>query len=126
MHTAVLQHDDVVLNVLDFLQQNNYVHALTALEEESGLCNSALDADLRFLRSLVLRGRWADAETFLAPFVRRGFSPAAVAFALQRQQFLETLEDRSAAPAPDALVAALQPLRALCPAALCRHCRSSS
>ena len=56
--TGVLKHEDVVLLLLDFLEDHNYIHALSALEQESGCCNTALSSEPRFLRSLLLRGRF--------------------------------------------------------------------
>ena len=85
----------IVRLLQDYLLEHNLIASARALELESGCPVSEANDDLSFARDLVLDGRWAELEDFLAPLAdSRGFDHAGVLFAVRRQRYLELLSGR--------------------------------
>ncbi|EKX37220.1 hypothetical protein GUITHDRAFT_155025, partial [Guillardia theta CCMP2712] len=110
-----LADKDVALLVMGYLQDRGWLSAMTAMEEESGFQMEDYGKELNFLRKLVLRGEWKNAEEFIRPLqssVKEDY--ARVLFAVRKQQFLELLDDAESRPELPELVKVLKGLEELC------------
>ena len=53
--------------IMSFLRRHGYFDALCAFQRESGVSESRLGEDLKYLQKLILDGRWDDAIAYLTP-----------------------------------------------------------
>eukprot|EP00960_Hanusia_phi_P064401 765784-Hanusia_phi.AAC.2 len=110
-----LADQEVALLVMGYLEDKGWLSAMTAMEEESGFQMEDFGKELNFLRKLILRGEWKNAEDFIKPLqssVKEDY--ARVLFAVRKQQFLELLDDVESRPELPELVKVLKALEELC------------
>lgn len=88
--------------------------SMRSLEAETSLEAEGFGEDVKFLRALILDGRWDDAAIMLSPLRRSPFAHGKVAFELGKQHFLELLEARDGNVGVEALVVALKDLEGRC------------
>eukprot|EP00656_Telonema_subtile_P015249 TRINITY_DN1796_c0_g1_i4.p1 TRINITY_DN1796_c0_g1~~TRINITY_DN1796_c0_g1_i4.p1 ORF type:complete len:615 (-),score=138.68 TRINITY_DN1796_c0_g1_i4:686-2530(-) len=107
--------EEVVLVLLEWTRSQGYCGAMRALERDTGVCLETHGRELSFIRSLILDGRWSDAEKFIEPLKQSPkFDYDQVLFELRRQKFLELLDNQALTPAVMELVDGLKELEGQC------------
>eukprot|EP00357_Protocruzia_adherens_P010867 CAMPEP_0115023134 /NCGR_PEP_ID=MMETSP0216-20121206/32147_1 /TAXON_ID=223996 /ORGANISM="Protocruzia adherens, Strain Boccale" /LENGTH=807 /DNA_ID=CAMNT_0002396315 /DNA_START=140 /DNA_END=2566 /DNA_ORIENTATION=- len=110
-----IQHNEVILLMLDYLKQRHLFKSLLTLEEESKTTLHVYGKEVEFFRQLILDGLWTEADNFLKPLgSRSNFEISNVLFEIGKQEFLEKLETQNAETDVDDLVQKLKSLEDKC------------
>ena len=89
---VVVQHEELLRAVLQFLQETGLVNSMRALEQECGVCSEPLSVEMYCLRDMALRGQWHQIFKFLVPLEGvSGLDLVAVKIKICKQEFLEQL-----------------------------------
>ena len=89
--------NDVILLIMDFLYNSDYIDSLITIEKESKLSIFSYNKELLFLRKLIIEGKWEEAENFLLPLKSNiNFEYNKAISSLKLQKIYEVIETRSA------------------------------
>ena len=93
MSSVTLAEADVLQILRDFLEEGGHAECLGALERSAAIAPHDLPTELRFVRELVLSGRWEELMKFLQPLseLREEGEFVKCHYAVVRQQYLESL-----------------------------------
>ena len=88
--------NDILLLIMDYLYSTNLIDSLITIEQESKLSIFSYNKELSFLRKLILKGNWNEAENFLLPLKSNPiFNFSSAIYYLKLQKFFETTEVES-------------------------------
>lgn len=94
--SVVLEDNQVVRLVLDFLDSRKLHNTMRSLEKESGIVNCGYSSDILFLRDLVLDGEWEAILIFAQPFEGiADFDSRQFRYLVLKQKFMEVLYFKS-------------------------------
>lgn len=115
MPSVNVNHDEVVVVMMDYLKHRGFISTLNALEKESKLSLDSYGQEITFLRRLMLDAQWEDFENMVRPLSgERGFDLDRILFLIRRQKFLELLYQQSLGNAVVELVDRLKELEGKC------------
>ena len=97
INTSVVVEDDQVLRlILEFLDSRKLHNTMRSLEKESGIVNCGYSDDILFLRDLVLDGEWEAILIFAQPFEGiTDFDSRQFRYLVLKQKFMEVLYFKS-------------------------------
>lgn len=94
--SVVLEDNQVVRLVLEFLDSRKLHNTMRSLEKESGIVNCGYSSDILFLRDLVLDGEWEAILIFAQPFEGiADFDSRQFRYLVLKQKFMEVLYFKS-------------------------------
>ena len=93
---VVVEDNQVIRLVLDFLDSRKLHNSMRSLEKESGIVNCGFSDDILFLRDLVLDGEWEAILIFAQPFEGiNEFDSRQFRYLVLKQKFMEVLYFKS-------------------------------
>ena len=93
---VVVEDDQVVRLILEFLDSRKLHNTMRTLEKEAGVVNCGFSDDILFLRDLVLDGEWEAILIFAQPFEGiDGFDSKQFRYLVLKQKFMEVLYFKS-------------------------------
>ena len=94
--SVVLEDNQVVRLVLEFLDSRKLHNTMRSLEKEAGIVNCGYSSDILFLRDLVLDGEWEAILIFAQPFEGiADFDSRQFRYLVLKQKFMEVLYFKS-------------------------------
>ena len=88
--------NDILLLIMDYLYSTDLIDSLITIEQESKLSIFSYNKELSFLRKLIMKGNWPEAENFLLPLKSNPiFDFSSTIYYLKLQKFFETTEIES-------------------------------
>ncbi len=99
MNSVAVEETDILQILRDYLEESGRAGCLVALETGSSGVGPPqnLPAEIRFLRELILAGRWGDLTSFMEPLAQlhgEDHEFRNCQYAIAKQQYLETLVSR--------------------------------
>ena len=89
--------NDILLLIMDFLYSADLIDSLIAIEQETKISIFTYNKELLFLRKLIMKGNWSEAENFLFPLKSNSlFDFSSAIYNLKLQKFFESTEIESA------------------------------
>ena len=89
--------NDILLLIMDFLYSADLIDSLIAIEQETKISIFSYNKELLFLRKLIMKGNWSEAENFLFPLKSNSlFDFSSAIYNLKLQKFFESTEIESA------------------------------
>jgi len=98
-----IDEEDILFVVAAYLQASNLHHTAHILEEETQGAASPYQygRDINFARSLIMKGQFEDLKKFLSPLKRSQFDYERSLFEVDKQVFLELLDNQTSLSSPD-------------------------
>ena len=94
--SVVVEDNQVVKLILEFLDSRKLHNTMRSLEKEAGIVNFGFSDDILFLRDLVLDGEWEAILIFAQPFEGiDGFDSKQFRYLVLKQKFMEVLYFKS-------------------------------
>ena len=94
--SVVVEDNQVVRLILEFLDSRKLHNTMRTLEKEAGIVNCGFSDDILFLRDLVLDGEWEAVLIFAQPFEGiDGFDSKQFRYLVLKQKFMEVLYFKS-------------------------------
>ena len=95
-NTIEIIKNDILMLIMDYLYSSDLINSLIVIENETKKSIFSYNKELSFLRKLIIKGNWREAENFLLPLKTNSqFDYFSAVYSLKLQKFFETTEAES-------------------------------